>query len=97
MNYIIPAKSMHFPTSLERTATLPVNPVEDSGDGFRDARQQQRPGYVYRGELLDTVSDRSYRPGHNLQISPENRRAIDTYQQIADESPMVGRILDGYI
>jgi hypothetical protein len=88
---------MHFPTSLERTATLPVNPVEDSGDGFRDARQQQRPSYVYCGELLDTVSDRSYRPGHNLQISPENRRAIDTYQQIADESPMVGRILDGYI
>jgi hypothetical protein len=88
---------MHFPTSLERTATLLVNPVEDSGDGFRDARQQQRPSYVYCGELLDTVSDRSYRPGHNLQISPENRRAIDTYQQIADESPMVGRILDGYI
>ena len=89
---------MHFPTNLDRPATLPVTPVEDSSStGFRDARQQQRPGYVYRGELLDTVTDRAYRPGYNLQISPENRRAINTYQKIADESPVVGRILDGYI
>ena len=89
---------MHFPTSLERPAPLPVTPVEDSNStGFRDARQQQRPGYVYRGELLDTVTDRSYRPAYNVQISPENRRAINTYQQVVNESPVVGRILDGYI
>ena len=89
---------MHFPTNLDRPAILPVTPVEDSGStGFLDARQQQRPDFVYRGELLYKVTDRAYRPGYNLQISPENRRAINTYQKIANESPIVGRILDGYI
>ena len=89
---------MHFPTSLDRPVSQPVTPVEDSSSaGFRDSRQQQRPSYVSRGELLETVTDRVYRPGYNLQISAENRRAISTYQQVVNESPVVGRILDGYI
>jgi len=97
VNYIITAKPMHFPISLDRSVTRPVAPVADSAEGFRDARQQQSSDFVYRGELLETVTDKSYRPAHNLQISPENRRAIYSYQKIANEAPVVGRILDGYI
>jgi hypothetical protein len=87
---------MHFPISLDRPMTRPVNPVADSAEGFRDARQQPS-NYVYRGELLETLTDKSYRPEPNLQISPENRHAINSYQKIADEPLVVGRILDGYI
>ncbi len=96
MNYIITAKPMHFPISLDRPVTRPVTPVADSAAGSRDARQQSS-GYVYRGELLETVTDKTYRPAYNLQISPENRRAINSYQKIANEAPVVGRILDGFI
>ena len=97
MNYIITAKPMQFPISLDRSVTRPVNPVADNGAGLRDARQQPPLGYVYRGEVLETSSDRTYKPEFNLQISPENRRAINSYQQTANEAPVVGRILDGYI
>lgn len=96
MNYIVTAKPMHFPISVDRPATRPVAPVTDTADN-RDTRHRQPSGYVYRGELLETASDNSYRPGYNLQISPENRRAITSYQKIAGEAPVVGRILDGYI
>ena len=96
MNYIITANTVHLPTSLDRPLTRPVTPVSDSAAGFRDAGQ--RPSnYVYRGELLDTVTDKSYRPEYNLQISPHNRRAISTYQKVANQQPAVGRILDGFI
>jgi len=96
VNYIITAKPMHFPISLDRPVTRPVTPVADSTAGSRDARQPSA-GSVYRGELLETVTDRTYRPAYNLQISPENRRAINSYQKIANEAPVVGRILDGFI
>ena len=76
---------MHLPTSLDQPATRPVAPVADNAAGFRDARRQQPSSHIYHGELLDTVSDRSYRPQLNLQVSPENRRAITAYQKIADE------------
>ena len=88
---------MQFPISLDRPLTRPVNPIAENGASLADARQQQASGYVYRGEVLETASDRSYRPEYNLQISPENRRAISSYQKIASEGPVVGRILDGYI
>ena len=97
MNYIITARRMALPISLEPTVTRPIAPVSSNAEGFRDARQQQPSTYVYHGELLETASDRSYRPRHNLQISPENRRAIATYHEIADEPARPGRILDGYI
>ena len=97
MNYIITAKPMHFPISLDRPVTYPVAPVADSAESFRDARQQQSPDFVYRGELLETVSDKSYRPAYNLQISPENQRAINSYQKVVNQAPVVGRILDGFI
>ena len=88
---------MSLPISLDRPAMLPVTPVADSAEGFRENRQQQPSGYVYRGELLETANDRAYRPQANLQISPENRRAISAYHKIADEPPVLGKILDGYI
>ena len=88
---------MSLPVSLERQAAQPVLPIADAAANFRENRQQQPNGYVYRGELLETVSDRSYRPRENLQISPENRRAISAYHKIADEPSRPGQILDGYI
>lgn len=88
---------MQFPISLDRSVTRPVNPVADNGAGLRDARQQPPSNFVYHGEVLETASDRTYKPEFNLQISPENRRAINSYLQTANEVPVVGRILDGYI
>jgi len=97
VNYIITAKPMNFPISLDPPVTRPVAPVADNAAGYRDSRQQQSSAYVYRGELLETVADRAYRPGYNLQISPENRRAITSYQKVLNEAPLVGRMLDGFI
>lgn len=97
MNYIVTARPMYLPISTDSAVTRPVTAVADSTASFRDASQRQPSGYVYRGELLETVSDRAYRPQYNLQISPENRRAITTYQQVASEQAVVGRILDGFI
>ena len=78
--------------------TQPVSSVADSASEFRDANKQPSPTYVYRGELLEAVAnDRRYRPGLNLQIDPKSRRAIDTYQQVASEPPLLGRLLDGFI
>jgi hypothetical protein len=88
---------MHLPSVLERPITRPVTSVTDSAAGFRDASRQQPSNHVYRGELLDTVTDRSYRPEHNLQISPQNRRAISTYRNTANPQPVIGKILNGYI
>ena len=88
---------MQLPTSLEHGITRPVSPIAENPAGFRDERRQPEPALVYRGELLDTAGDRQYRPQYNLQISPENRRAINSYQQVADETPRLGRILDGFI
>ncbi len=88
---------MALPISLEQSATRSIIPVSNSAEDFRDTRQQQPSTYVYHGELLETDSDRRYRPQLNLQISPENRRAISTYHKIADEPARPGRILDGYI
>ena len=88
---------MNLPISADRPITQPVTAVSASTSDSRDASQQRPSGYVYRGELLETVSDRSYRPQYNLQISPENRRAINSYQRVATEETVVGRILDGFI
>ena len=89
MNYIITAKPMHFPISLDRPLTRPVAPIAETPAGNRDARRQQPSNHVYRGELLERLGDKSYRPQLNLQISPENRRAINSYQKIAGEGPVV--------
>jgi hypothetical protein len=97
VNYIVTAKAMQFPISLARAPTRPVNPVADNSAELRDEGRRQASNYVYRGEVLESSSDRSYKPEYNLQISPENRRAINSYRQTANAAPVVGRILDGYI
>ena len=97
MNYIVTAKPVSLPIRLDRPAMRPLSPVAEGAGGFRENRQQQPAGYIYRGELLETASDRAYRPRVNLQISPENRRAISAYHQVTDEPPVPGRIFDGYI
>lgn len=96
MNYIVTAKPIHYPTSLDRSATRPVTPVGDDAASLSVARQRPS-GHIYRGELLETVADKTYKPQYNLQISPENRRAINTYHKIVNQAPLVGRFLDGYI
>ena len=87
---------MQLPTTLEQGLTRPVTAIADNPAAFRDPRQQPS-SFVYRGELLETVGDREYRPQYNLQISPENRRAINSYRQVAEEPQQLGRILDGFI
>ncbi|TNF87355.1 MAG: hypothetical protein JSU67_16585 [Gammaproteobacteria bacterium] len=86
---------MHLPISLEKPRTRPVTPVVDSSESLRENRQQQPSSYVYRGEPLNTVSDKAYRPQPKLQISPENRRAINACQRIVEEPLQPGIILDG--
>ena len=87
---------MYLPTSLEPATTRPVTAVAESA-GLRDQRQQQPSAFVYRGEWLESAARPEYRPQYNLQISPENRRAIATYQKVSGEPPLVGKILDGFI
>ena len=88
---------MQLPTTLERGITRPVTPIAENPAGFRDPRQQPERAFVYRGELLESAGDKQYRPQYNLEVSPENRRAINSYQKVADEAPQLGRILDGFI
>jgi len=98
VNYIIPSKPAQVPIYQDRPSTRSVAVVEDNAGEFRDASKQAPYAYIYRGELLDSVAgDKRYRPQVNLQIDPQNRRAIESYQRVAAEPPLVGQILDGFI
>lgn len=98
MNYITPSKPAQLTLYQDRPATRSVAVVADGTGEFRDASKQPPYAYVYRGELLEAVtSDKRYRPQINQQIDPQNRRAIDSYQRVASEPPLVGQILDGFI
>jgi hypothetical protein len=98
VNYIIPSKPAQLPLYQDKPATRPVAVVADSATDFRDASKQPPHAYVYRGELLEGVAnDKRYRPGFNQQIDPQNRRAIESYQRVAAEPPLMGQILDGFI
>ena len=98
MNYIIPSKPAQLPLYQDRPPTLPVVAVADSAADSRGAGKQPRYAYIYRGELLEAVAnDKRYRPQLNLQIDPDNRRAIDTYQSVASDPPLMGRLVDGFI
>ena len=89
---------MHFPIILDRPVTQPVAEVADNASQFRDASKRQPSTYVYRGELLEGLAnDKRYRPQSNLQVAPQNRRAIDTYQNVANMRAVVGRVLDGFV
>jgi hypothetical protein len=98
VNYTIPAKPAQLLPFQDRPATRSVAVVADSAGEFPDASKQPPYAYVYRGELLEAVAnDKRYRPQFNQQIDPQNRRAIDSYQRVAAEPPLVGQILDGFI
>lgn len=98
MNYIVTAKPNQLPIYPERPQTRPVASVAGSGSEFGDASRQSPATYVYRGEVLESLShDRRYRPQPNLQISPQNRDAIESYQRTAVDPPQKGLILDGFI
>lgn len=98
MNYIFPANPVQLSIYTDLPATRPVAPVaEQSGPFQRDARQQPST-YVYRGELLEgAAAERYYRPTNNLQIYPQNQRAIQTYLSVSTSPAVRGRILDGFI
>jgi len=78
--------------------TRPLAPVADLSSEFRDASRQQPSTHVYRGELLEAVSnERRYRPEYNLPTNPQQLRAVNAYHKVAHEQQNVGRILDGFI
>ena len=75
-----------------------MDAVSDSGEDSRDRLRQHPSNYVFRGEVVDpVVADKQYRPQYNLQIDPQNKRAISLYQSIASDQRGSGRILDRFV
>jgi hypothetical protein len=98
VNYITPAKPMQLPMLVEQPFTRAVARLAADAGQLRDARQRQPSAYVFRGEVLEEVTgERRYQPGFNLQISPANRRAIESYHRVAYDPILRGQILDGFI
>ncbi len=97
MNFITTPKTVPLLVTADRAPAQPVAQVAKSAADLRDSGYQPPPVYIHRGEVQETSGDKTYNPRYNLQISPENRRAIDTYQKAASEPPRPGRILDGFI
>ena len=98
MNFIVTAKPTQLPIYPDRPLTRPANPVAGSDSEFPDASKQPPSTYVYRGEVLDSLShDRRYRPQPNLQVNPKNRNAIESYQRVAVDPMPKGMILDGFV
>ncbi len=97
MNFITAPRPVYLPVIADRSLAQPVAQVAKSAADLRDSGHRPPPAYIHRGEVQETSGDKTYNPRYNLQISPENRRAIDTYQKTASESPRPGRILDGFI
>ena len=98
MNIIVPANPVQLTIYPDRSVTRPVTPVaEQSGQGQNAARRQAST-YVYRGELLEAAAgDREFRPANDLQVAPQNRRAIQAYLAVSTAPAVRGRILDGFI
>ena len=95
---MITAPPANLPVVTAQSPPQRVNPVAGGEERFRDAAQQRPSAYIYRGELLDSLPpERRYQPQPNLQIDPQNRRAISTYRSVANDSPRVGQLLDGLI
>ncbi|MCP4981544.1 MAG: hypothetical protein GY935_13735 [Gammaproteobacteria bacterium] len=98
MNYIITAKPTQLPIYPERPLARPVASASHSAGEFHDASKRAPSTYVYRGEVLDSITnDTRYRPRLNLQIDPANRRAIESYNRVATDPVRMGQILDGFI
>ena len=92
---MITATPVNLPVVPERSTTRRVDAVAEGR--LHDATRQRQP-CVYRGELLDGMPpERRYRPQPNLQIDPQNRRAINAYLSVLDEPPLIGQLVDGKI
>ncbi len=92
---MITATPVNLPVVPERPTTRRVDAVADGRLG--DATRQHQ-SFVYRGELLDGVPpQRRYRPQPNLQIDPQNQRAINAYLSVLNEPPLIGKLVDGKI
>ena len=92
---MITATPVNLPAIPERPATRRVDALVEGRLG--DATQERQP-FVYRGELLDgTPQQRRYRPQPNLQIDPQNQRAIHAYLSVANDPPLIGQLVDGRI
>ena len=97
MNYITPANYFPVSTYPDRPSTRPVDAVV-AIDQLRDRERQYPSDFVFKGEVVDSTSDdKRYRPQANLQINPENKRAISLYQQVSSNQSVSGRILDRFI
>ena len=87
-----------LPLTPERPVNMPIAPVGEGAGEFRDASKKHPSNYVYRGEIVENlVNDRRYNPQLNLQTTPQTERAIQTYQKVLNEPPLVGQLLDGFI
>ena len=97
MNTIVPSP-LNLPVYPDQPVTRPVASVAGSSSEFGDASQQRPSTYIYRGELLEAVSDdRRYRPTYNLPTNLLQQRAVNAYHKVAHEQQNVGSILDGFI
>ena len=92
---MITATPVNLPVIPERSSARRVDAVVEGR--LSDATRQQQP-FVYRGELLDGIPpQRRYRPQPNLQVAPQNQRAINAYLSVASEPPLIGQLVDGKI
>ena len=98
MNHNLTISPVILPLTSERQINAPIAPVGEGASQFRDASKKHPSTYVYRGEIVESlVNDRRYNPQLNLQTTPKTQRAIETYQKVLKEPPLVGQILDGFI
>lgn len=98
MNYNLTVSPVILPLAPERAVNTPVAPVGDGASEFRDASKKHPSTYVYRGEIIEPVANhRRYHPQPNLQTTPQTRRAIETYQKVLKEPPLMGQLLDGFV
>ncbi len=100
MNPLSPVtQSTRLPANSAQPLNAAVVAVDGNASQFSDASKQHRPiTYVYRGELIDGLSnDKRYRPSPHLIVDPANLRAIASYQKVVNDPPLTGQLLDGYI
>ena len=95
---MLPVHPTPLAVSPNRPVISPVTSVADGASEFRDASKQNPSTHVHRGEVVEAIAnDKRYRPQPNLQIAPQNQRAIATYQKVLSDSPSMGLIVDGFI
>ena len=98
MNHNLTISPVILPLTPERPVNTPIAPVGEGGSEFRDASKKHPSTYVYCGEVVEAVSnDRRYHPQLNLQTTPKTERAIQTYQKVLRDPPLVGQLVDGFI